>query len=234
MDTKKLESVVLTELHDKHGLDSLKVQNHIYGCFIVMEDIAESAIKKEGTMVRSEDSLVFDLDTQFSEIGIRYGFAMDTNLEYLHHSPEYKAAWLECFNSLGVSHDISVVEGIEDSVNTIIQNNVKPEDAYFMNSLEQGVLPKVWQDKVIKLILGSKPPKPVLEKEEELPTNHLSHANVEKPMAEKPAADRQHIAIAADKRRALHKTRRNRPKDASIASIPAKKSMSKTRRSVRT
>jgi hypothetical protein len=234
MDTKKLESVVLTELHDKHGLDSLKAQNHLYGCFIVMEDIAESAIKKEGTMVTSEDSLVFDLDTQFSEIGIRYGFAMDTNLEYVHHSPEYKAAWLECFDSLGVSRDISVVEGIEDSINTIIQNNVKPEDAYFMNSLEQGILPKVWQDKVIKLILGSKPPKPVLEKEEELPTNHLSHANVEKPMLEKHTGDRQSLSVvtAAHKQRTLHKTRRNRPKDA--VPITAKKTVSKTRRSIRT
>jgi hypothetical protein len=224
MDIKKIESAVLTELHDKHGLDSLKAQNHLYGCFIVMEDIAESAMKKEGTTLTGEDNLLFDLDTQFSEIGIRYGFAMDTNLEFTNHSAAYKEAWVECFHELGVSHDISVVEQIEDNTNAIIQANVKEEDAYFMNSLEHGVLPKVWQDKVIKLILGLKPPKPIPEKEEELPTNHLSHANVEKPIGEKQAP-------IPEKNRTLHKTRRNRSKDTSTIS---KKSMSKTRRSVRT
>lgn len=224
MDIKKIESVVLTELYDKHGLDSLKVQNHLYGCFIVMEDIAESTMKKEGTILTSEDTLQFDLDTQFSEIGIRYGFIMDTNLEFTSHSADYKEAWLECFHALGVSHDITIVEQIEDNLNTIIQANVKEEDAYFMNSLEHGVLPKVWQDKVIKLILGSKPPKQIPEKEEELPNNHLSYANVEKPMAEKPTH-------TTEKHRTLHKTRRNRSKDTSLSS---KKSMSKTRRSVRT
>jgi hypothetical protein len=88
--------------------------------------------------------------------------------------------------------------------------------------LEQGILPKTWQDKMIKLILGTKTPSPS-EKEEEMPTNHLSHANVEK--------------VIHEKHRTLHKTRRNRPRDASAsgsASVPSKKSMSKTRRSVRT
>jgi hypothetical protein len=229
MDIKKIESAVLTELHDKHGLDSLKVQNHIYGCFILMEDIAESAIKKDGTTVTSEDAFVFDFDTQFSEIGIRYGFIMDTNLEYTGYTADYKANWLSCFHELGTSHNITVVEEIEDKINQIIGTNVSSEDAYFMNSLEHGILSKTWQDKVIKLLIGSKVsnvPKVVeeKEKEEDLPTNHLSHANVEKPVAEKP-----HV----EKHRSLHKTRRNRPRNAT-ASVPSKKSISKTRRSVRT
>jgi hypothetical protein len=216
-----IESAVLTELHDKHGLDSLKVQNHIYGCFILMEDIAESVWKKDGATLTGQDGIVYHLDAQFSEIGVRYGFVMDTNLDYTQYSPEYKRAWLECFDQLGHSHDITFVESVEDRVNTVIQTNVKEEDAYFMNSLEHGILPKTWQDKMIKLILGNKTPipLPIPEKEEELPTSHLSHANVEKPL------------VVHSKHRSLHKTRRNRSKD--ISTLP-KKSMPKTRRSVRT
>jgi hypothetical protein len=238
-----IESAVLTELYDKHGLDSLKVQNHIYGCFILMEDIAESAWKKENSLLRGQDGLVYHLDAQFSEIGIRYGFLMDTHLDYMSYSPEYKRAWLDCFDYVGQSHDMSFVETVEDHINTIIQNNIKHEDAYFMNALEHGVLSKAWQDKVITLLIGSKTsklssvqeaqptkeasptnetqpakePSPSEEKEEELPSSHLSHAAVEKRMIEK--------------RRTLHKTRRNRSKD--LLTLP-KQSMSKTRRSVRT
>ena len=55
------------------------VQNHLYGCFIIMEDIAQHKVNVDGTII-STPKFTFDLDKQFSEIGLRYGFAMDTKL----------------------------------------------------------------------------------------------------------------------------------------------------------
>ena len=70
MDLSKIKSAVLNQLTNTNGLDSLKVQNHIYGCFLLMEDIAEKVISIAGTIV-STPKFTFDFDRQrMSMIGL--------------------------------------------------------------------------------------------------------------------------------------------------------------------
>ena len=227
---KEIESVVLTELHGTHGLDSLLLQNHVYGCFILMEDIVESTVTLSGTTI-TNDGYTFDIDTQFSEIGIRYGFLMDTSLDVTNYQEEYKKKWMELFRYLNDSHDMTVVERVEDAVLALLQKNVKEEDAFLMSALETGTLSRGWQDRFIKMIKGRKQlaevsvqsaevsvqsaESPVKkEEEEEQPTTGVSRAHIEKPVKNKHGGG-------------LHKTRRQR-KD-----IPSKKNLSSTRRSCR-
>jgi len=202
MNAKELESVVLTELHGKYGLDSLKVQNHIYGCFIVMEDIAESNMNLDGSILSTTDFSI-DLEKQFLELGIRFGFLLDTHLEWDQYSLEYKKNWLECFQYLQTSHDMNAVELLEYVLIETIKKETESNDAYFLNAMEHGILSRKWQDKVINLIKN-----PIVVKESELEEQldtGLSHANVEKPLHN--TVEKHH---KYEKNRGLHKTRRQK------------------------
>ena len=81
------------------GIESLQVQNHIYGCFVLMEDIAESSTVLQNYVLK-EDKYSFNLDMQFSQIGIRYGFLMDTKLIFESFLPEYKILLLKLLKQM--------------------------------------------------------------------------------------------------------------------------------------
>lgn len=207
MDLSKIKSAVLNQLTNTNGLYSLKLQNHIYGCFILMEDIAQKAVDVSGTTI-STKTFTFDFDKRFSEIGLRYGFAMDTKLILDTIDPEYKQNWIQCFKDIDLSHDIEQVDKIEDCLTEVIQTCVKSEEAFFINALQTGSLPQEWIDKLL-LILN--PPPPVLEKDEEIEKTAIAGASTEKPL---------------NTRRRLATTRRANQKQ----STSVKKSLAKTRR----
>jgi hypothetical protein len=217
MDLTKIKSAVFNQLNNVEGLYSLKVQNHIYGCFIVMEDIVQSGLDISGSRLIAP-TFTFDYDVQFSEIGIRYGFAMDTKLLLDVYSVEYKQGWLELFRDIGVLNDITHVDKIENTIIQIIQKNIKVEDAYFINALETGALGREWIDKVITLLNQPLPTTPPTtpsstpnDSDDEIKKTGLSAAATEKPM-HKPT-------------RRLAKTRRAHKPEGIL-----KKSLSKTRR----
>ena len=136
---------------------SIALQNHIYGCFILMEDIAQGTITYDGTLIKtlSKDGAhyVFPIDQAFTQIGIRYGFLFDTKLILEDCLPEYKKLWLSIFKTLSVSKKIEEVDTIEDEVITWIQKTIVTEDAYFIHALETGILPQAWIGKVVGLLL---------------------------------------------------------------------------------
>ena len=208
MDLTRIKSVVLNQLIDTNGLYSLKIQNHIYGCFLMMEDIATKTVSVSDTIL-STPKFSFDFDKQFGEIGIRYGFAMDTKLILDTFQPEYKAAWVQYFKDIDLAQDINEVDLIEDAIIQIIQEQVKPEDAFFINATETGSLSQEWIDKVLRLLNPQS--EIATEKEEEVKTA-VSKARTEKPL---------------NTRRRLATTRRiTKP---GVAPAP-KKNLAKTRR----
>ena len=136
---------------------SIALQNHIYGCFILMEDIAQGTIVYDGTFIKtvSKDgtNYVLPVDQAFIQIGIRYGFIFDTKLILEDCLPEYKKMWLSIFKTLSVSKKIEEVDAIEDIVISWIQKTIVAEDAYFVHALETGILPQLWIGKVVGLLL---------------------------------------------------------------------------------
>jgi hypothetical protein len=204
MDLSKIKSAVLNQLTNINGLYSLKIQNHIYGCFIVMEDIAQSVVDLSGTII-SNEKYTFDLDKQFSEIGLRYGFAMDSKLILDTFNPEYKETWLQYFNDIDLAKDIEESDKIEDAIIEIVQKNTNKQEAFFIQALETGSLPQEWIEKVFNII------NPPVEKEVEVEKTALTSATSEKPL---------------NTRRRLSTTRRAK----NVVVTAAKKSLAKTRR----
>lgn len=202
-----IKNVVLNQLTNTNGLYSLMLQNHLYGCFIIMEDIAQNKFQVNGT-VFSTPTFSFDSDKQFSEIGLRYGFVMDTKLALTTFNPEYKEGWLTQFNNINSSKNIDDVDKIEDELIEVIRSFVNPDDAFFFNALDTGSLPQEWIAKILNLLTPVIPITPVIENSEkdiDIEKTAISVAITEKPI----------------KRRG--KTRRCKP-------IPVKKPLSKTRR----
>lgn len=207
MDLAKIKSAVLNQLTNTNGLYSLKLQNHIYGCFIIMEDIAQHNVDVSGTIL-STPKFTFDYDKQFSEIGLRYGFAMDTKLDLDTSNPEYKESWLNCFKDIDLAQDIAEVDKIEDCLIEVIQSLVKSDEAFFISALDTGSLPQEWIEKVLNLL---NPPSPT-EKDVEIEKTAIATATTEKPLSA-----RKRLATT---RRAGHK----------VTTTTNKKSLAKTRR----
>jgi hypothetical protein len=211
MDLSKIKSVVLNQLTNTNGLYSLKIQNHIYGCFLLMEDIAEQVISIAGTIV-STPKFTFDFDRQFGEIGIRYGFAMDTKLVLDTYNPEYRTAWLDLFKHVGEKKNIWEVDEVEDCLNKVIQAAVAVEDGFFLAAAEGGALPPDWLDKVFALLM--------------LPaaTSASADGGGEEPI-EKTAVSQALTEKPVHRARALAKTRR-----ANAGAVQPRKNLAKTRR----
>lgn len=211
MDLTNIKSVVLSELSGKNGLSSLKLQNHIYGCFLILEDIAQGNVNLEDSII-STSKFSLDLDKQFGEIGLRYGFVMDTKLILNDSGDEYKSTWLAYFNEIGIQKNIDEVDKIEDCLIAVIQESVKPEDSFFIHALETGSLPQEWLEKAIYIL--NQPSLRKNESDEDLKETALSHAVTEKPIGVKhkrlATTRRANTKITPILKKSLAKTRRHR------------------------
>lgn len=207
MDLTKIKSAVLNQLINTNGLYSLKVQNHIYGCFILMEDIAQGVVDLSGNIV-STPKYSFDLCEKFSDIGLRYGFAMDSKLTLDVFNPEYKETWLQYFKDIDIARSIEESDSIEDAIIEVVQKNTKPEEAFFIQALETGSLPQEWIEKVLLLI---NPPL-INERDEEVEKTALTKATTDKPLNTRrrlASTKRNHNKTGTSNKRILAKTRRN-------------------------
>ena len=215
MDLTKIKSAVLNQLTNTNGLYSLQLQNHIYGCFIIMEDIAQHTIDISGTIL-STPKFSFDCDSQFNEIGLRYGFAMDTKLILDTFTSEYKETWLQYFKAIDLTQDIDEVDKIEDCLIEVIQSHVKPEEGFFVSALETGTLPQEWIEKILNLInpapiASITPIANTSEKDIDIEKTAISVAIIEKPIAKRRlATTRRAGQKSTSNKKSLAKTRRRR------------------------
>lgn len=214
MDVTVLKDIVKKQLSGTSGLSSLQLQNHIYGCFLIMEDIAQNVLEySEHQLIGPSYS--FDVSKHFSDIGIRYGFAMDTKLVFKDDTPSYKETWLQTFRDLSVLKDIECVDTIEECLIEIIQQDVSADDAYFVHALETGSLPQQWVEKVLSLLQPAPvpivPSSPSEESDVSTTQSVISRARTEKPL-HKPkrlARTQRHIAVVESAtKKHLSKTRK--------------------------
>jgi hypothetical protein len=151
MDLNHIKSVIEKELQSHKGLLSLTLQNHIYGCFILAEDISLKAITLDSNSQLSGPKINFSLKKQFSTIGLRFGFVLDTKLR-LKSTKEYRETWMNIFSHVAATCDNSWVDGLEDLIIEVIKTTVEPTDAFFMNALETGSLTHEWIERALTLL----------------------------------------------------------------------------------
>ena len=146
----RLVALIQNELTQRKGPDSMVFQNHLYGCFIMMEDIAQGILELSNGYITG-NSLYLHLDTQFGHIGFRYyGFLMDGKA-VLDASAEYKQTWLDVFyacKGLKGAEEPDFVDKIEEEVIQMLDDI--ENDRYFTNAMEHdGSLTPDWMEKAI-------------------------------------------------------------------------------------
>ena len=174
--------MVREQLASLTGLASLQFQNHLYGCYFVMEDLAQGVLTLTGTRIKGLTS--WDLEREFGRIGLRYGFIMDTKLA-LPPCPEYQAAWMALFRDLSAKKKVEEVDQVEDAINEIAVKTLLSEHAFFLKALENGSLNQEWIAKALALLDPDSVEAPMEEPQEE-PASLLSQAKTEKNVVEKP------------------------------------------------
>jgi hypothetical protein len=178
----ELYTMVREQLASLTGLASLQFQNHLYGCYFVMEDLAQGVLTLTGTRIKGLTS--WDLEREFGRIGLRYGFIMDTKLA-LPPCPEYQAAWMALFRDLSAKKKVEEVDQVEDAINEIAVKTLLSEHAFFLKALENGSLNQEWIAKALALLDPDSVEAPMEEPQEE-PASLLSQAKTEKNVVEKP------------------------------------------------
>ena len=203
MDTAPLLSIIREQLSTLHGLESLQLQNHIYGCFIIMEDIAQKTLKiSKNHLVGS--NVILDLDQDFSKIGLQFGFVMNSKLGLSTVPPGYQEAWCQIFHAL---ETVEQVDPIEDAMIDVIQQTVHEDDGYFMHALETGSLPQEWLTKIIELLHPTEPA--VIESP--VSDSLIHRANTEKnPKKPRWAMTRRRRSAENSHPRSLSTTRRRK------------------------
>ena len=180
-------------LRESKGLASLRLQNHLYGCFLVMEDLASHVLVwKDGTFVGNGFTLDFERD--FGWIGVRYGFLMDRGL-VLEGMENYRAVWRERFEAIAALEGgaaQAAVDAVEDELLATLRTM---EDPFFIRVLDNGALPQPLMERALRLLLLL-PPAPVPaalapdspsapRMPESPPSSRLSHATAEKPLRQR-------------------------------------------------
>ena len=176
----ELYTMVREQLASLTGLASLQFQNHLYGCYFVMEDLAQGVLTLTGTRIKGLTS--WDVEREFGRIGLRYGFIMDTKLA-LPPCPEYQAAWIALFQDLATKKKVEEVDQVEDAINEIAVKTLPVEQAFFLKALENGSLNQEWIAKALALL---DPDSVETEVEPEQEETLLSQAKTEKNAVEKP------------------------------------------------
>ena len=198
------DTVIRSALSEVKGLASLQLQNHLYGCFIIMEDIANQTISYSNGVLTGSNFTI-DLNKDFSTIGLRYGFVMDTQLLLSSPNPLYKEAWMTCFQNISLKKDLITVDLIEDQLIAILKEVVPAEESFFLHSLESGSLPQEWVGKMLTLLLPKEEPSS--------PTSDETPSKLIQALTEKPI-----------KKRTLSLTKRRKEE-------PKRKQLGTTRRS---
>lgn len=132
-------------------LKSLQLQNHLYGCFVLMEDIAENKVVVSDTIISNSEGIIIDFDKDFNKIGTVYGFITDNKIVY-NENGEYKQFWLDMFKSIDLSQDITEVDAIEDAIFQVIKTEIPVQYNFFSNALITGTLSDEYTKKVHDIV----------------------------------------------------------------------------------
>jgi hypothetical protein len=137
MDISGFEATLIGEINRYSILEnseSFQFQNHMYGCFSVLEMICENEIDISGLIIgKNENS--FDLSGEFHLIGCEFGFYEGEKGKYISYSDEYKKEWLHIINLFYSNKDLQRIDELENNIFKHISKL-----SYFSECLKEGEL----------------------------------------------------------------------------------------------
>lgn len=146
MDTSGI-AVILDEIRHWSKAPSqasvLRFQNHLYGCFSVLEILGEETAAVERN--------IFDASFSFHTVGPMFGFIDDTRAEFSAWSTKYQNAWKDIWATLGSHQKLDEIDALERTVfNTV--SDASNCFQFFMYAADNGGLSDELAEKAAKLL----------------------------------------------------------------------------------
>jgi hypothetical protein len=127
MDISGFEAIVFEEIKMWKGngqavgivaANSLRFQNHLYGCLSILEMFAEGEADISGERLLlakdfSDNEVRFDLICDFGKAGCEFGFLTDARGVFDGWSDKYREAWLWIWRDIGWGKKLETVDEIE-------------------------------------------------------------------------------------------------------------------------
>jgi hypothetical protein len=147
---------VHTALRQSTGLRSLRLQNHIYGCFLVMEDLASRTLRWQDGALHGKD-FTLDFERNFGWLGVRYGFFMDRGL-VLDADEAYRAAWRMRFTEIAAMEGGAAQAAADATEDELLVTLREQADPFFIRALDTGALPQSLVERALELLDGRDAP----------------------------------------------------------------------------
>lgn len=114
-----------------HAVHFFRFVNHFYGCITVLEMLAQNELMGTADIAHID----------FSNIGKEFGFFTEGLLSYRITTPEYETVWRALWEELSLSHDLSVVDAIEEKTFIMVEKVERSRGlSFFKRALSQQAL----------------------------------------------------------------------------------------------
>lgn len=161
MDRAGFEATVTREIkiwqesESTQPVYSLKFQNHLYGCFSVLEYLGEGAFEvkdsSDGDVFVAKDSSgsVFNPFLQFRLVGSEFGFLPDPRAFFDSWSDSYRNAWIWAWKTFGSEKKLDEIDQLETALFAIVQDHGL---SYFKDAIQAGQLSLESEKKALELL----------------------------------------------------------------------------------
>jgi hypothetical protein len=114
-----------------HAVHFFRFVNHFYGCISVLEMLAQNELMGTADIAHID----------FSNIGKEFGFFTEGLLSYRVATLEYETTWKALWEELSLSHDLSVVDAIEEKTFIMVEKVERSRGlSFFKRALSQQAL----------------------------------------------------------------------------------------------
>jgi hypothetical protein len=128
------------------------LENHIYGCFVILEDICDNCDVNIIKTTLNYSELSFNYLRNFNKIGVTFGFLSKDAFALKDFSADYLKCWIELISYTYENKNVKIIDDIEDIIYKYIKENVT--NNYFHVALENdGILDDVSVKQIESLLM---------------------------------------------------------------------------------
>lgn len=145
-------------------INSIKFQNHLYGCIAILEIIAERDDASSNTIVDLSNNLLiqkdesvdnhnkpFNFKDDFNKIGTEHGFFYDERSSFDGWKEEYRNAWIQIWNTLGYDKNMEQIDSLESEIFKKVHESDNSHFEYFYTAVENSCLTDELEDKATEI-----------------------------------------------------------------------------------
>ena len=127
-----------------HG-NSLRFQNHLYGCLAYLETLAD-----ENPDISDNEN---DMISNFKRIGVEYGFMDSDRCEFTTWTEAYRMSWISIWNTIGKDKNLELIDALEAKIFKFVnETTTESEFEFFKFAVNNSELTDVLMKKALETL----------------------------------------------------------------------------------